>query len=225
MKVKELPIDDRPREKLTMRGAQSLSDAELIAIILRTGSKGKSVIQLSQELLSKYGNLNVLSAQTHEGLKQNWGIGYDKAATLIAAFEISRRVDSRKKWLLDKRIKAPVDIAEMFIPILRDEVKEKFFVICLNTASKIIKYDMISMGSLNASIVCQREVFKFAIENNSAQIILLHNHPSGNTEPSTEDIFLTKKMIEAGKILDIPVLDHIIIAGDKYTSLANTNVF
>ncbi len=218
MKVKELPIDDRPREKLILRGAQNLSDAELIAILLRTGMKGKSVVQISQELIQKYGNLNVLTSQTHDSLKNIPGIGKDKAATLLAAFEISRRIDSRKKWYSNKKISSPDDIAEIFIPLLRDEVKEKFYVVCLNSANRIIKYETISVGNLNSSVVHAREVFKIAIESNSANIILLHNHPSGNPEPSADDISITKKLVEAGKIIDIQIFDHIIIAGNNFMS-------
>jgi DNA repair protein RadC len=223
-KVKELPIDDRPREKLSLRGAQSLTDAELIAILLRTGMKGKSVIQVAQELLVKFDNLNLLSLQTAEAIKKFPGIGKDKTSALIAAFEIGRRADSQKKWFSNKKITSPSDIADIFIPILRDEIKEKFFVICLNSANKIIKYELISVGNLNSSVVHPREVFKVAIENNSASIILLHNHPSGNTEPSNEDITLTKKMVEAGKIFDIQVFDHLIIGGNNYTSFVDKRV-
>jgi DNA repair protein RadC len=218
MKVKELPLDDRPREKLMLRGAQSLSDAELIAILLRTGMKGKSVIQVSQELLQKYDGLNSLTSQTHDALKNFPGIGKDKAATLLAAFEITRRIDSKKKWRFDKKITSPQDVAEIFIPLLRDEVKEKFLVVCLSSSNKIIKYEVISVGNLNSSVVHPREVFKVAIESNSANIILLHNHPSGNAEPSNEDIAITKKLVEAGKIFEIHVFDHIIIAGDRFES-------
>jgi len=224
MRVKELPIDDRPREKLMLRGVQSLSNTELIAILLRTGTKGKSVIQVSQELLQKYNDLNVLTNQTHAALKNFPGIGKDKAAALIAAFELSRRVDSQKKWLSNEKVTSPQNIADFFIPLLRDEIKEKFFVICLNSANKIIKYELITVGTLNSSLVHPREVFKVAVENNSASIILLHNHPSGNREPSNEDILLTKKMIEAGKMMDIPIFDHLIIAGDKYTSMVEIRI-
>lgn len=223
-KVKELPLDDRPREKLILRGPQSLSDAELIAILLRTGTKGKNVIQIAQGLLQKYGNLNILSTQTIEAIKNFSGIGKDKAASLIAAFEISRRADSQKKWFSNKKITSPSDVAEVFIPLLRDEVKEKFIVVCLNTANKIIKHELISVGNLNSSVVHPREVFKVAIENNSANIILLHNHPSGNPEPSSEDISLTKKLIEAGKLMEIQVFDHIIIAGNNYCSLVEKRI-
>ncbi len=224
MKVKELPIDDRPREKLLLRGSQSLSDAELIAILLRTGIKGKSVIQVAQEIIQKSGGLNYLSTLTGEALQKYSGVGKDKAATLLAAFEISRRTDAQKKLFSIKKIISPNDIVELFIPMLRDKVKEEFYVVCLNTANKIIKYELISMGNLNANVVHPREVFKVAIENSSANIILLHNHPSGNPEPSNEDITITKKMVEAGKLMDIQVFDHIIIAGNKFTSLVDKKI-
>lgn len=151
-------------------------------------------------------------------LQKNKGIGKDKAATLAAAFEIARRILSQQKTLSDKKITSPEDIADILIPILRDENKEQFIIICLNTANKIIRKEIISVGNLNSSIVHPREVFKVAVENNAASIILVHNHPSGNPEPSNEDISITKKLVEAGKMMEIPVYDHIIIAGNNYTS-------
>ena len=216
--VKDLPIDDRPREKLLLRGAHNLSDAELVAILLRTGKKGKSVLEISREIISSEGNLAMLATRTVDSLKKVDGIGNDKAATLAAAFELSRRILSQSKWLSNRKITSPQDIAEIFIPILRDEVKEKFIVVCLNSANRVIKYETISVGNLNSSVVHPREIFKVAIDNTSASIILIHNHPSGNPEPSNEDISITKKIVESGKILDIPVFDHLIIAGEMYTS-------
>jgi len=216
--VKDLPLDDRPREKLLLRGAQNLSDAELIAILLRTGTKGKSVITIAQELLQKEGNLANLATRTIDSITKNNGIGNDKAAALLAAFEINRRIQSQSKWLSNKKITSPQDVADIFIPLLRDELKERFIVVCLNSSNKIIKQETISIGNLNSSIVHPREVFKVAIDNLSASIILIHNHPSGNTEPSNEDISITKKIVESGKVIDIPVFDHIIIAGNNYTS-------
>ncbi len=224
MKVKELPLDDRPREKLLLRGSQSLSDAELISILLRTGKKGKTVIQMGQELITKHKNLAVLASLSSEALQEVEGIGKDKAATLVAAFEISRRVSSQSKQIFNKKITSPKEVAEFFIPLLIDEVKERFIVVCLNSANKIITYDVISIGNLNTSIVHPREVFKKAIENNSASIILIHNHPSGNAEPSVEDISITKKLVEAGKIMDIQVFDHLIIAGNEYTSFVEKRI-
>jgi DNA repair protein RadC len=217
-KIKDIPIDDRPREKLTLRGPQSLTDAELIAILLRSGTRERSVVAIAQDIIIKEGNLARLASKSLSDLIKNSGVGKDKAASLLAAFEISRRIQSQKKWFSDKKITSPEDIADIFIPLLRDEVKERFVVICLNSANKIIGFETISIGNLNSSVVHPREIFKTALEQNSASIILLHNHPSGNTEPSNEDIAITKKLVESGKIMDIPVFDHIIIAGDKYTS-------
>ena len=216
--VKELPLDDRPREKLLMRGAQNLSDAELVAILLRTGKKGNSVLEIARELIQTEGNLAMLATKSVDSLQKISGIGKDKAATLAAAFELSRRILSQSKWFSDQKITSPQDIADIFIPLLRDDNKEKFIVVCLNSSNKIIKHETISIGNLNSSVVHPREIFKVAIENSSASIILIHNHPSGNPEPSNEDISITKKIVESGKILDIPVFDHLIIAGETFTS-------
>lgn len=216
--VKDLPLDDRPREKLLLRGAQSLSDAELVAILLRTGKKGKNVLEIAREIISNEGNLAMLATRTVDSLQKIDGIGKDKAATLVAAFEFSRRILSQSKWFSNRKITSPQDIADIFIPILRDDIKEKFIVVCLNSANKIIKHETISIGNLNSSVVHPREVFKVAIDCSSASIILIHNHPSGNPEPSNEDLRITKKIVESGKIMDIPVFDHLIIAGETYTS-------
>ncbi|MGA7721248.1 MAG: DNA repair protein RadC [Ignavibacteriaceae bacterium] len=218
LKVKDLPIDDRPREKLILRGPQSLSDAELMAILLRTGTKGKSVIDVAQSLIAENGNLAVIASKPLSALVKNHGIGKDKAVTLLAAFEISKRVIFQSKWYSEKKITSPKDIADICIPLLKDELKERFMLVCLNSANKIIKFETISLGSLNSSIVHAREIFKAAIENSSASVILIHNHPSGNPDPSKEDVAVTKKLVETGKILDIPIYDHIIIAGNTYTS-------
>ncbi len=217
-KVKDIPLDDRPREKLLLRGAQSLTDAELIAILIRTGTKGKSVIDVAREIIKINGNLASLASKPLSVLTSYSGIKNDKAAALQAAFEISKRILSQSKWFSDKQVTSPKDIAEIFIPLLKDELKEKFIIICLNSANKIIKFETISTGTLNSSVVHAREIFKTAIEYSSASIILLHNHPSGNKEPSNEDIAITKKLVEAGKIIDIPVFDHIIVAGNSFSS-------
>ena len=185
---------------------------------MRTGKKGKSVIEISQELIKNSGNLALLSSKSAAALTANSGIGKDKAAALIAAFELSRRIQVQSKWFREKKITSPEDIADIFIPLLRDEVKEKFIVVCLSSSNKIIKHEIISVGNLNSSVVHPREIFKVAIENNSASIILLHNHPSGNPDPSNEDISITRKLVESGKIMDIPVFDHVIIAGNHFTS-------
>lgn len=223
LKVKDLPLDDRPREKLILRGSQNLSDAELIAILLRTGTKGKSVIEVAQTLIAEK-NLSMLASNSVEAFTKSIGIGKDKAATLVAAFELARRIKASEKWYSKKKITCPEDIAEIFIPLLRDEIKEQFITVCLNSSNQIIKYEVISVGNLNSSIVHPREVFKVAIDNNSASIFLIHNHPSGNLEPSREDIAITKRLVEAGNIFDIKVLDHIIIAGDNFTSMVEKRI-
>ena len=219
-----MPYDDRPREKLKKIGAANLSDAELLAIVLRSGTKGKSVLAVAQELINKHSNLAVLGSVSLSEIKKTSGIGEDKAISLLAAFEIGRRMQAQTKWLFDKKVTSPKDIAEFFIPILRDELKEKFIVVSLNSANKVTRYETISVGSLNSSVVHPREIFKFAIENSSASIILIHNHPSGNLEPSHEDIQITKKLVEAGTILNISVLDHLIIAGNSFTSLVERRI-
>jgi DNA repair protein RadC len=190
----------------------------LIAILLRTGKKGKSVVNIAHELINQEGNLSRLALKSHASLQKTDGIGKDKAATLLAAFEISRRIQSQVKWLFDIKITSPKDVADIYIPLLRDELKENFYILCLSSSNKIMQAEKISMGSLNASLVHPREIFKVAIENSSASIICIHNHPSGNPEPSSEDISITKKLVDAGKLLDIPLFDHIIIAGNTYTS-------
>ncbi|BDQ04270.1 MAG: UPF0758 protein [Ignavibacterium sp.] len=180
--------------------------------------KGKSVLTIAQEMINKEGNLAVLSSKSHAALIKTSGIGKDKAATLVAAFELAKRILHQQKWLFDKKITSPSDVAEIYIPLLKNETKEQFWVLCLNNSNKIIKQEAISIGNLNSSVVHQREVFKVAIDNNAASLILMHNHPSGNPEPSNEDIVITRKLVEAGKIMDIPIFDHIIIAGNNYTS-------
>ncbi|MDP1993850.1 MAG: DNA repair protein RadC [Ignavibacteria bacterium] len=217
-KVKDLPLDDRPREKLLLRGSQSLTDAELLAILLRTGTKGKSVVQVAYDLVERYGNLASLSTKSYSELIKTNGIKKDKAATLVAAFEIGKRTAIQSKWFSEKKITSPEDVAHIFIPMLKDELSEHFYIVCLNAANKIIRIDLISTGSLDSSIVHPREVFKVAIENSAKSIILVHNHPSGNPEPSNDDIAITKKLIEISKLMEITVFDHLIIAENKYTS-------
>jgi DNA repair protein RadC len=201
-----------------MHGSQKLSDAELLAILLRTGTKGKSVLSIAQNIVKNDGDLSKIATRTLESLTKESGIGKDKAATLLAAFELGRRIQSQQKKFSNKKITSPEDIAKTFIPILRHDLKEKFIVVCLNSANRVIKYETISIGNLNSSVVHPREIFKVAIDASSASIILIHNHPSGNPEPSNEDISITKKIVEVGKVMDIPVFDHIIIAGETFTS-------
>jgi len=222
--VKSLPLDDRPREKLVLKGPESLSDAELLAILLRTGMKGKTVIDVARSLLETHGNLAFLATKSLESLTKVDGIGKDKAAGLLAAFEISRRIAFRSKELNSFSISNPSDVGDLFVSLLRDETKEKFLVVCLNTANKIIKYEVITVGLIDECLVHPREVFKIAIDNNSKSIILIHNHPSGSLEPSAADISITRKLSESGKILEIRVLDHLIIGRNSFYSFKANNL-
>ncbi len=222
-KVKDLPLADRPREKFYSYGATNLTDAELLAIILRTGTKGKSVIHIAQTILAKY-SLTELAGKSVDFFTQFSGIGKDKAISLAAVFEVGRRAASQKSKIFDKQITSPDIIANFFIPLLKDEKKENFIIVLLNSANKINKYEVLSIGTLNSSVVHPREVFRIAVENNAASIILIHNHPSGNISPSKADIKITKKLIEAGSIFDIPILDHLIIAGDEYLSFSEAKI-
>ncbi len=176
------------------------------------------MVEISMELLRDSGGLRFLSVYTAGKLQKISGVGKDKAATLLAAFELGRRAGSGKKWLIDEPATGPEIIGRYFCEILKDEQKEHFFVVCLNTQNRIVKYEKISTGSLDHSIVHPREVFKAAIDNLAKSIVLVHNHPSGNPEPSISDIQVTKRLAEAGKIFEIPVLDHLIIAGNSFTS-------
>ncbi len=160
----------------------------------------------------------VLASKSVEELTTIDGIGKDKAATLVAAFELVRRIEFESKWYSNKKITSPKDIADIYLPLLRDEVQEKFYIICLSSSNRIIKHELLFVGTLNASLVHPREIFKTALINNSANIILLHNHPSGNPEPSQEDVKITNKIVEAGRSLEIQVFDHLILAGNSYTS-------
>jgi DNA repair protein RadC len=215
--------EDRPREKLMKRGAAALSDAELIALIFGTGTRTKdgpiSAVQLGQALLRTYRSLHSTSTRELKQLTRVVGIGPAKAVQLIAAFEIGRRVEAQRGGTR-VQVSSPEDVAAAYGPLMRDLKKEIFKVVLLNTANVIIGDYTISEGGLAASIVEPRAVFQRAILENAAAIICLHNHPSGNPEPSREDIRITRQLVEAGKLMGVPVHDHLIIAGTGYTSLA-----
>lgn len=208
--IREMPEGDRPRERLQARGAAALGDAELIAILLRTGVKGQSAVQLARQLLKEFRALDELARVPLETLAKVKGVGATKAIQLKAAFELARRLAARPR---EKQpvISSPEDAASL----LREEVRlldrELFQVLLLNTKNGLIKKCEISRGSLNASIVEPREVFKDAIAASAASVILAHNHPSGDPTPSSEDISITKRLVKAGELLNIAVLDHIIL--------------
>jgi len=215
---KSLPGEMKPRERMFAVGPENLSDQELLAILLRTGFKGKSVMQMAEELLASEGGLSGLSDNSLQSLSRKKGIKNEKATTLAAAFELSRRLLTKKRQIYDTPFTSPKVVADYFIPKFRDKLAEEFHVVLLNAGNMIKKDVCISRGNLDSSVVHPREVFKAAIDHLAKSVILVHNHPSGNPEPSRSDMATTKKIVESGKILEIPVLDHIIIAGNLYSS-------
>jgi DNA repair protein RadC len=215
--VKEMQPDEQPREKLVNYGSESLSDAELLAILLRTGSQSMNVIQMSQALLDHFGGLRNLARKNWQEMKVIPGIAKVKALTLEAVFELSRRIQVASLGVRIQ-ITSPDAAASYFGPKLRDLTKEVFIVAFLNNAKVLMGYKKISSGGTTATVVDPAEVMRQAMMNEANSILLVHNHPSGNNMESKADKQLTKRIAEAGKLLGIPVDDHIIIAGDSYTS-------
>jgi DNA repair protein RadC len=222
--IREWAEDERPREKLMARGPAALSDAELIALIFGSGTVTKggslSAVQLGQALLRAYGSLGGLATRERQQLERVVGIGPAKAIQLLAAFEIGRRVEAQRGRAPRVQVTGPGDVAAAYGPRLRDLKREVFVVVFLNTANVITGDHTVSEGGLAASIVEPRAVFQRAVLENAAAVICLHNHPSGNPEPSREDVAVTRQLVEAGRLMGIPVHDHLIIAGAGYTSLA-----
>ncbi len=209
--------EERPRERLIKNGASALSDSELLAIILRTGSKKENVINLSQRILGEY-NIKQLSQINITQLMKVHGIKESKAAQISACFEIARRLESFNGGEKPK-ISSPEDVYRRLFPRMREQKKEMFIELCLDTKNQILKEEIISMGSLNANVVHPREVFKLALTESAAHIIVAHNHPSGDPAPSREDIEITKKLVETGNIMGITVLDHVIIGEGRHFSM------
>ena len=218
-KIKEWPEEERPREKLLKHGPRILSDAELLALLIESGTGGVTAVDIAKRLLVENKNLTELAGKSLAELLRMKGIGPARGAKIISAFEIGRRACAQTER---KRIKinSPEDVVQFILPDFRDLKREIFKSLMLDSGNKIIREVTISEGTLNASIVHPREVFKAAIDHLAAGIVILHNHPSGERMPSKEDHRITFQLIEAGQIVGIPVLDHIIIAGDTFFSFA-----
>lgn len=215
--IKSIPVEERPQEKLIKYGANSLSNSELLAIILRTGNKEDNVIILAQKILNEDGKgLSNIAEGTFGKFKKHKGISNVKAAQILAVAELSKRISAFKKEKI--KISSPNDAAVVMMEEMRYYKKEYFKIILMDTKNNIIKIAEISVGSLNSSIVHPREVFVEAIANSSSSIILVHNHPSGEIQPSREDIMLTDRLSECGKLLGIKVIDHIIIGDGVFFS-------
>ena len=219
-KITRWPKNERPRERLLQHGPQYLTEAELLGILLGKGTRKKTAIDLARELLDRYESLQKLFSRSPSELTIVKGIGSAKAAILSAAFELVRRIQSQK--ISDRAsFKRSSDVANHYLPLMRDLRKEVFKVLLLNRANRLIKEVFISEGTLDASIVHPRDVFKEALLEPAAGVILIHNHPSGNPSPSEEDLRITKQLVEAGRLLGIRVYDHIILAGESYRSFAD----
>ncbi len=216
--LRDLPQEDRPRERLKKVGVDNLSIQELLALVIEKGRKGKSVLSVSQNLLAKFGNLAKMKEASVEELQEVDGIGFATACKLKAALKLGEKALSKHNKY-DYQITTPKDVFELLKNDMGNKKKEHFKILSLNTRKKLISIDNISTGILDSSIAHPREIFKSAIQNSAASIILIHNHPSGDPSPSDGDIRLTERLIEAGKIMGIDVDDHVIIAGDSFTSL------
>jgi len=221
--VHDLPMSERPRERLKRFGPEALSAQELLALIIGRGVSKKSVMTIAQELLSRFGNIKAISEATLEDLSQIKGIGLAKAAQIKACFELGKRQDLEPE-IKDFDIKDPQSVVKAIRASIKDKAKEHFKLILLNARNKIIGISTISIGTLNASLVHPREVFKDAISHNAYSVVLAHNHPSGDPEPSEDDLTITKRFVEAGKILGIEVIDHIIITKNGFISFKEKNL-
>lgn len=224
MKIKEMVTSEMPRERLLSHGAKSLSNTELLAILINTGRKGFSSIDISNELLKTTSNLNELKKASVNDLIQVKGIGLQKAITLKAAFELGERMGRRSE---SNRVKItqPSDVADLMMASMKDLPQEHFMILLLNSKNIVIKEACVFKGTLNSSIVHPREIFSIAIRENANAIIAVHNHPSGDVTPSQEDIITTLRLKECGLILGIDLLDHIIIGDNRFTSLVEAGYF
>ncbi|WP_040950136.1 RadC family protein [Gorillibacterium massiliense] len=214
----DLPKDERPREKMLQRGAKSLSDAELLAILLRTGTVSESAVSVACRILKESGSLRNLVDMSTNQLMQVKGIGPAKALQIQAGIELGRRL-ARTSLEEKDFIRSPEDAARFLMEDMRYLQKEHFVCLFLNTKNRIIATETLSIGSLNASIVHPREVFRAAIKCSSASIICVHNHPSGDPAPSPEDLQITARLVEAGELVGIEVLDHLILGDGRFISL------
>ena len=220
-RIREMRAEERPRERMQHHGPGALSHAELLAILLRTGTKDESSVHLAQRILNESGGLRRLAESEWEELTRIRGIGPAKALQLQAAIELGRRV-ARSRLPDTVKITCPQDAANLLMEELRHLKEEHFVCLFLDTKNQVIGRQTLSIGSLNASIVHPREVYRAAIRRSSASILCAHNHPSGDPTPSPEDIALTRRLSEAGELLGVELLDHLVIGDNRYTSLKET---
>jgi len=219
-RIKEWPAPERPRERLQAAGPASLSARELLAILVGSGVTGRSALEVAGDLLHQArGSLRRLASCPATELEQVAGVGPAVAARVAAGLELGRRL-AREGPVERGRIRGPADVFEWCAPALRDLLQEEFRVLLLNTQNAVIRELVVTRGTLDTSVVHPREVFRAAIVENAAAVILVHNHPSGDASPSPEDRDVTRKLVEAGEVVGIPILDHIIIGDAHYVSFA-----
>ena len=224
LKITDWAVEDRPREKLIQKGTASLSDAELLAILLNSGTKDKSAVDLGRELLGIVNNnLNALGKLTISDLKKLHGIGTARAVTIAAALELGRRRKFAEGPEVPQ-IKCSKDVADIFQPLLSDLLHEEFWILFLNRSNRVINRMKLSQGGISGTVTDVRMVMKKAIEYLSSGIIVCHNHPSGNLNPSESDSKITQKIKEAGNLMDIQLLDHLIISDKDYYSFADNGL-
>ena len=225
MKMKELCIDDRPREKLLAKGAGALSNAELLAILLRTGTGKKNVVDVARELLAAAdGRLGELASRSAEKLCAVGGVGPGKAATVAAAFELSRRLAEEAGSWNAVQMDSPGKVCRMMLPYMRNLDHEECWVLFLNRANRLIGKEMMSSGGQDVTIIDKRMILRRALERKASSLILVHNHPSGSPRPSVEDITQTRELSRALKSCDLSLLDHVIISGSGYYSFSDETV-
>jgi DNA repair protein RadC len=219
--LKGLAKDDRPREKLVAKGAAALSDSEIVAILIGSGTRKKSAVELAREILRAVDNdLNKLARLTTQDLKKFKGIGEAKAITIVAALELGRRKKNGNGASIEQ-IRSSKDAYELMRPVYEDLNHEEFHIITLSRANKVLSVELISKGGLNATVADGKLIFKKTLAQGASGIVLTHNHPSGNAKPSTADRDLTRKLSNFGSYIDLPVLDHIIVCGETYFSFAD----
>ncbi|MEE8518930.1 MAG: DNA repair protein RadC [Dehalococcoidia bacterium] len=216
--IRDLPDGDRPRERLRDRGASSLSNAELLAILLRTGTRAESVLDLSTRLLARFQGVDGLARATHQEISAQHGFGEAKAAQLMAAIELGKRV-AAAHGPERPLIHSPQDVADLLQPEMGLLDQEHFRVVVLNTKNQVLATPDVFVGSVNSTSIRTAEVFRDAVRLNAPAIIVVHNHPSGDPEPSREDAAVTRELVAAGKALDIDVLDHVVLGRDGFVSL------
>lgn len=223
VKIKDIPINDRPRERLLTVGTNNISNEELLAILLKTGTVDSSAKTVATNVLKKIGDIHNLQTVTLEQLKQINGIGTAKACVILAAVELSRRINTSVDNINNLKINSTDLVYKYYSNILSDKKQEYFYCLYLDNKKKVITDKNLFIGTINGSIVHPREIFKEAVINSASSIICVHNHPSGNVIPSKEDKELTKRIVYLGQIMGIPVIDHIIIGKNKYYSFFENN--